>query len=325
MSDALIQITNIKKHFYITEGFLFNKRKIAMKAVDDVSLTVQKGEIVGIVGESGSGKTTLARIILGLIKQTDGTVTINGTDMNRIGRSALKKMRRDIAVVFQDPASNLNPRITVEESIMRPMRIYGVPLKEAKTRAREVMEKVKLDACYLGSYPHQLSGGQLQRIAVARALAVRPKIMILDEPTSALDISVQAQVLNLLLDLQEEYGLTYLVISHDLNVIRYVSDKIAVMYLGKIVEYGPAEEVFLHPKHPYTVGLMAAVPIMNPRLRGTKVPLLGGETGSLIDATPGCSLVSRCMHVTEACRKISPELIEISKGHLAACHLYNEK
>lgn len=321
MSDVMIQITNLKKYFIIHEGFLFHQRKIIVKAIDDVSLTVHRGEIVGIVGESGSGKTTLARVILGLIKQTEGSVRINGTDLTRISKNALKKMRRDIAVVFQDPASNLNPRITLEASIMRPMRIYGMPLEEAKVRVREVMEKVKMDACYLKSYPYQLSGGQLQRIAVARALVLRPKIMVLDEPTSALDISVQAQVLNLLLDLQEDYGLTYLVITHDLNVIRYISDKIAVMYLGQIVEYGPAEEVILHPVHPYTIGLMAAAPIMNPKLRGTKVPLMGGDPGSLIDTPPGCHLAPRCPHVAEACKMTSPKLIEISPKHCAACHL----
>lgn len=322
MCEAMIQITNLKKYFTIHEGFLFHRQKLDIKAIDDVSLTVRKGEVVGIVGESGSGKTTLARVILGLIKQTEGSVRINGTDLTCISKRELKKIRRDIAVVFQDPASNVNPRNTVEASIMRPMRIHGVPFVEAKARAREVMEKVKMDTCYLESYPHQLSGGQLQRIAVARALAIQPKIMILDEPTSALDISVQAQVLNLLLDLQEEYRLTYLVITHDLNVIRYISDKIAVMYLGKIVEYGPTEEVFLHPKHPYTEGLIAAAPIMDPKLRRVKVPLMGGDPGSLINVPPGCRLAPRCSYVNEACKATSPQFIEISPEHFTACHLH---
>ena len=226
----MIRLEGLKKYFTITKG-LVKKEVTYVKAVDDISLEIKKGEIVGLVGESGSGKTTLARVLLSLTKKTGGKIIIDDIDLDKATAQDMKKLRTEIAVVFQDPASNLNPRQTVESSIMRPMILHGVPKAEAKQKAKEVLEMVKMDERYLDSYPHQLSGGQLQRIAIARALALNPKTMILDEPTSALDVSVQAQILNLLLDLQEQLGLTYLVITHDLNVIKYISDKIAVMYL----------------------------------------------------------------------------------------------
>ena len=235
---VMIKLDGLKKYFSISKGLLKKSTTFA-KAVDDISLTINEGEIVGLVGESGSGKTTLARVILNLTKKTEGTVIIDGIDVSEASGEEIKKLRSEVAVVFQDPASNLNPRQTVESSIMRPMIIHGVPKEEARQKAKEVLEMVKMDQRYLDSYPHQLSGGQLQRIAIARALALNPRIMILDEPTSALDVSVQAQILNLLLDLQEQLNLTYLVITHDLNVIKYISDRIAVMYLGRLVVFGP--------------------------------------------------------------------------------------
>ena len=223
-------------------------------------------------------------------------------------------------MVFQDPASNLNPRQTVEGSIMRPMIIHGVPKEEARKKAREVLEMVKMDMRYLDSYPHQLSGGQLQRIAIARALALNPKIMILDEPTSALDVSVQAQrILNLLLDLQEQLGLTYLVITHDLNVIKYISDKIAVMYLGRLVEYGPTNEIAEHAKHPYTRGLLNAAPILDPKLRGRAKEIMKGDPGSLINIGSGCRFADRCKYATEECKKTMPDNVLVGEGHQVAC------
>ena len=221
----MIRLEGLKKYFTITKG-LVKKEVTYVKAVDDISLEIKKGEIVGLVGESGSGKTTLARVLLSLTKKTGGKIIIDDIDLDKATAQDMKKLRTEIAVVFQDPASNLNPRQTVESSIMRPMILHGVPKAEAKRKAKEVLEMVKMDERYLDSYPHQLSGGQLQRIAIARALALNPKTMILDEPTSALDVSVQAQILNLLLDLQEQLGLTYLVITHDLNVIKYISIKL---------------------------------------------------------------------------------------------------
>lgn len=318
MSEPIINIVDLKKYFAIGDG-LFERKKKFIKAIEDFTFNINEGEIVGLIGESGSGKTTLARILLGLTKAMSGSAVIDGIDMTAATRAEKKLVRSKISVVFQDPAANLNPRQTVESSIMRPMLINGVPKNEAKERAREALEKVKMDADYLSSYPHQLSGGQQQRIAIARALVLKPKIMILDEPTSALDISIQAQVLNLLLDLQEELKLTYLVVTHDLNVIRYISDRIAVMCLGRLVEYGDTEDVIKTPSHPYTKILMSSVPIMDPTLRSDKRKIYEGEAGSLIDVGDGCRLFSRCEYRSERCRTECPQLKKISNGHYAAC------
>ncbi|MGN0714835.1 MAG: ABC transporter ATP-binding protein [Anaerovoracaceae bacterium] len=314
----MIELNGLKKYFSVSKGLL-KKNAAKVKAVDEISLTINQGEVVGLVGESGSGKTTLARVILNLTSKTDGKIVINGIDLDHASRADIKQIRRDVAVVFQDPASNLNPRQTVESSIMRPMIIHGVPKEEAKQKAKEVLEMVKMDQRYLDSYPHQLSGGQLQRIAIARALALNPKIMILDEPTSALDISVQAQILNLLLDLQEEMGLTYLVITHDLNVIKYISDKIAVMYLGRLVEFGPTEEIAENAKHPYTRGLLNAAPILDPKLRDKKKEVMKGDPGSLIKIGPGCRFCDRCQYATEECKTTMPPDTIVGEGHQVAC------
>lgn len=321
MSEPVIEISGLKKYFRMKDGPPLRRSTLDIRAVDDVNLTVNPGEIVGVVGESGSGKTTLARLILGLTRPTAGTIRVGGHDISELKGRQLKTHRRNVAVVFQDPAANLNPRQTVESSIMRPMLIHGIDRREAARKTALAMEKVKMDVRYLKSYPHQLSGGQLQRIAVARALVLEPKVMVLDEPTSALDISIQAQVLNLLLSLQKELGLTYLVITHDLGVIRYISDKIAVMYLGKLVEYGDSEKVFSSPAHPYTRGLMSVAPIVHPSLRSEKKQLLGGEPGSLIDVGPGCRLAPRCPHATEHCRACMPTMTALTPDHEAACFL----
>lgn len=315
---VMIKLDGLKKYFAIEKG-LVKKTVTYVKAVDDITLDIHEGEIVGLVGESGSGKTTLARVILNLSKMTGGNILIDGIDLSTASRDDMKKLRSEIAVVFQDPASNLNPRQTVESSIMRPMVIHGVPKEEAKKKARDVLEMVKMDQRYLDSYPHQLSGGQLQRIAIARALALNPRVMILDEPTSALDVSVQAQILNLLLDLQEKLQLTYLVITHDLNVIKYISDKIAVMYLGKLVEFGPAQEIVSHARHPYTKGLLDASPILDPRQRSRKKEVMRGDPGSLINIGEGCRFCDRCKYATEVCVKRTPGDTTINEGHQVAC------
>lgn len=319
MGEAVIELNNLKKYFTITKGI--KERKIFVKAVDGVSLTINKGEIVGLVGESGSGKTTLARVLLNLTKPTDSHVTFNGVNLSKATRKEIKKFRTEVAVVFQDPASNLNPRDTVMKSITRPLILHGMPRNLAKEKAVESMKLVKMDTRYLNSYPHQLSGGQLQRIAIARALVLEPKVMILDEPTSALDISVQAQILNLLIDLQEKFKLTYLVITHDLNVIRYISDKVAVMYLGKLVEYGPTEKVINNPKHPYTQGLMAASPILNPHDRDKEKYIMQGDPGSLINLPAGCHFHPRCPYATERCMNETPSDIFLD-SHQVACFKY---
>ena len=314
----MIELQNVKRYFSNSRN-MFAKDKRDVKAVDDITFTINEGEIVGLVGESGSGKTTLARVLLSLTKMTDGEVIIDGVKLSKASKKDMDKLHREIAVVFQDPASNLNPRETVESSIMRPMIIHGVPRAEAKQKAREVLEMVKMDLRYLDSFPHQLSGGQLQRIAIARALALSPKIMILDEPTSALDVSVQAQILNLLLDLQEQMGLTYLIITHDLNVIKYISDKIAVMYLGKLVEFGPTEEVADTPSHPYTKGLMDAAPILDPRLRGREKFIMEGDPGSLMNVGTGCRFYARCKYATQECKHHDPSNVKVNDEHQVAC------
>ena len=316
----VIRIEHLQKQFSVDNGF-FSKGKRTVKAVNDVSLTLNKGEILGLVGESGSGKTTLARLILNLTRATQGSVTIDGIDMSRASAAEVKLLRQRIAVVFQDPASNLNPRETVMSSIMRPMILHGTPKKEAREKAREALHSVKMDEHYLNSYPHQLSGGQLQRIAIARALAIDPEIMILDEPTSALDVSVQAQILNLLLDLQEQRQLTYLVITHDLNVIRYISDRVAVMYLGKLVEYGPTELMCSHPSHPYTRALMAASPILDPKLRNREKHVMKGDPGSLIDLPSGCHFHPRCPCAQEECLREESEMLRLTEDHWVCCRL----
>lgn len=318
----MIEMKGIKKYFTISSG-LFARNSQDVKAVDDITLTINKGEIVGLVGESGSGKTTLARVILNLTKPTESTVYIDGIDIAKARGKVLKKIRRNIAVVFQDPASNLNPRQTVESSIMRPMRLHGVPEKTARAKAKKAMELVKMDEHYLHSYPHQLSGGQLQRIAIARALVLEPEVMILDEPTSALDISVQAQILNLLIDLQETLNLTYLVITHDLNVIRYISDRVVVMYLGKMMEFGPTEEIIKEPKHPYTQGLVAASPILDPRLRDVEKKLMGGDPGSLVNLSQGCRFSPRCPQAMERCHSSQPDNYLVGPQHEVACFLWD--
>lgn len=316
MSEVAIEIKNLKKYFHSDSG--------VVKAVDDVSFHINKGEIVGLVGESGSGKTTLARTILGLTKSTDGVVCFNGVDINKATRKQMKEIRHKVSVVFQDPASNLNPRETVLSSITRPLILHGMSKKEAKSKALEALQLVKMDKEYLYSYPHQLSGGQLQRIAIARAVVVQPEVMILDEPTSALDISVQAQILNLLLDLQEKLNLTYLIITHDLNVIRYITDRVAVMYLGRLVECGSTEEVIENPRHPYTQGLMEALPILNPRDRGKKKEMMATEPGSLIHLPEGCHFHPRCPYATPECKERFPENVKITPDYQVACILQRQ-
>lgn len=314
----MVELINLQKHFTISKG-LMRQNYRTVKAVDKVSFSIEEGEIVGVVGESGSGKTTLARVILSLTKMTGGNVIIDGVDLSKATKKDMDKLHREIAVVFQDPASNLNPRETVESSIMRPMIIHGVSKSVARKKAKEVMEMVKMDLLYLDSFPHQLSGGQLQRIAIARALALSPKIMILDEPTSALDVSVQAQILNLLLDLKEQMNLTYMIITHDLNVIKYVSNKIAVMYLGQLIEFGPTGVVCDTPNHPYTKGLMDAAPILDPLDRGREKIIMKGDPGSLINIEVGCRFYARCEYATLECKEKDPENLIVGKGHQVAC------
>lgn len=321
--NAIIEVKNLKKYFNLKKGF-FSRKVEKIRAVDDVSFTVNKGEILGIVGESGSGKTTLARLILRLIKPTSSTVFVKNQDVFNASRAVMKEIRSKVTVVFQDPAASLNPRVTIGYSITRPLIINGYSKSEANDIAVEMIEKVKLDKSYLKRYPHQMSGGQLQRVSIARALALKPEVIILDEPTSALDISVQAQILNLLLDLQEEFGLTYVLITHDLNVVRYLCDDMAVMYLGKIVEYGDVESIFNKPIHPYTKGLLNSAPCLDPTKRNEDKFRMSGEPDSLINLPSGCRLSRRCPYKETYCTESIPELENYQEKHKVACFRMNE-
>lgn len=317
--STIVEVKHIKKYFKVTKGLL-KKKVINIKAVDDVSFTIKKGETLGLVGESGSGKTTLARMILGLIKPTENTVYLNNEDIFKASGKVAREIRKKMGVVFQDPAASLNPRSIIRESLRRPMVINGINRREIDDIIKKMIKDVNLREELLDRYPHQLSGGQQQRVSIARALVLKPELLVLDEPTSALDVSVQAQILNLLLDLQEEYNLTYLFISHDLNVVRFISDRIAVMYLGKLMEIASVEEIFNNAKHPYTQGLILSSPVLSPRDRDRNKIVFSGEPPSLIRVPEGCRLNPRCPYKKDICVEKLPELREIEPGHFVACH-----
>lgn len=327
---STITIENLTRKFVDVSG-LIRRKYAVVNAVDDVSFDIREGETYGLVGESGSGKTTVARMVLGLEKPTSGRVIIDGEDVSQLRGSGLKQLRRKVGVVFQDPAASLNPRVTIGSTLMRPLQVHGFSQKEANLRVDEAMEKVQLDRELLKRYPHQLSGGQQQRISIARAIVLRPQFLVLDEPTSALDLSVQAHVLNLLLDLQERDKLTYLFITHDLDVVKYVSDRIGVMYLGQMMESASVDSLMDRPMHPYTRGLLASAPVANPRLRRKERFRLTGEISSQVETyvgkkavkqgLPGCRLKSRCPFAKEECAMRRPSLVETEKDHFVACLL----
>ncbi len=320
MSEALLQVEHLKKYFPLGRGL--KKNASFVRAVDDVSLTIAPGETLGLVGESGSGKTTLAQMILGLLPPTEGTITLDGMDIH--DRSCRKEFHRSIGAVFQDPASSLNPRTTVYRSLERPLALNGYSAADARELIRETAEKVNLGWELLERFPHELSGGQQQRVSIARAIMLKPKLLVLDEPTSALDVSVQAQTLNELLDLQQRFGLAYLFITHNLSVVRYMSDRICVMYGGRIMELGETEEVYHRHVHPYTLSLLSSVPPLHPRQRDRKKYLLTGDMPSLIGELKGCRFASRCPFAREACREAEPPMRDLGKGHLAACAFAGE-
>lgn len=316
--EILIQIEHLKKYFPLRNS----KKGAAVRAVDDVSLKIYKGETLGLVGESGSGKTTLAKIILGLLPPTESTVYIGGKDM--WNKKEQKELRKQIGAVFQDPASSLNPRTSIYRSLERPLEVHGLSKEEAKKLIYETAERINIGHELLERFPHELSGGQQQRVSIARAIMLQPALLVLDEPTSALDVSVQAQTLNELLKLQGDYHMTYLFITHNLSVVRYMSDRICVMYGGQIMEIGSTEQVYAHYQHPYTFGLMSSVPPLHPKFRNRKKNLLNGEMPSLVGDGKGCAFASRCKFCKEICKEQRPEMKTVGDDHFAACHFAGE-
>ncbi len=324
MSDSapLLEVTDLVKHFPIKAGVIVEREVGRVRAVDGVSLVLGEGETLGLVGESGCGKSTLCRVILQLIHPTSGSVRFDGQELVGMSRRQLRPVRRQIQMIFQDPYASLNPRKRVGQIIGDPMELHGLAGgAEVKRTVQDLLDRVGLQAEHYNRYPHEFSGGQRQRIGIARALALRPKLIIADEPVSALDVSVQAQIVNLLEDLQDEFGLSYLFVAHDLGVVRHVSDRVAVMYLGKIVETASSDALYDRPLHPYSNALLSAVPVADPRRNATRERVvLEGDVPSPIDPPSGCRFHTRCRWSTEVCTGEEPALAELDARHLAACY-----
>jgi oligopeptide transport system ATP-binding protein len=320
--EPLLEVTDLVKHFPVKSGVVVDRVVAHVKAVDGVSLTINEGETLGLVGESGCGKSTLSRTILQLTAPTSGSVKFLGEELVGRSRRSLRPVRRQMQMIFQDPYASLNPRKRVGQIIGEPMELHGLADgRDVNKRVQDLLDRVGLSAEHASRYPHEFSGGQRQRIGIARALALKPKLIIADEPVSALDVSVQAQIVNLLKDLQTELGLSYLFVAHDLGVVRHVSDRVAVMYLGRIVESAPAGQLYDHPLHPYSNALLSAVPIPDPKLNVSRERLvLEGDVPSPIDPPSGCHFHTRCPWATEVCTTDDPRLEELEASHVAACH-----
>jgi peptide/nickel transport system ATP-binding protein len=320
LRQPLVKVQDLKVHFPIRKGFLSRAGGLVY-AVDGVSLTLNEGETLGIVGESGCGKTTTGLAVLDLIKPTAGKVFFEGEDIAQMSHSGLRELRREMQIIFQDPYSSLNPTMTLNQILNEPMRIHkAYPRNQRAERIAYLLEKVGLTSEQGRRFPHELSGGQRQRVGIARALALNPKLIIGDEPVSALDVSIQAQIINLLIELQREFKLSYMIISHDLTVVEYICDRIAVMYLGRIVEMAPYSDLYTDPKHPYSEALIAAIPVADPRLK-RKTPMLRGDVPSPIRPPSGCHFHPRCPKKVTGCDVHSPQLKDVGGGHLVACHL----
>jgi peptide/nickel transport system ATP-binding protein/oligopeptide transport system ATP-binding protein len=322
MQKPILEVDGLKKYFDIKGGPL--GRKVGeVKAVDDISFTVMEGEILGIVGESGCGKSTTGKSILRLIEPTEGKVTFEDTDITNVNSEQMRKLRKDMQIIFQDPYASLNPRHTVEKIVGEPLLVHGIKsAKERKERVQELLEVVGLSAYHASRYPHQFSGGQRQRIGIARALANNPKLIICDEPVSALDVSIQSQILNLMEELRDQFNLTYIFIAHDLSVVKHISDRIGVMYLGRMVELTDKDKLYDDPKHPYTQALLSAVPLPDPDLEKERI-ILKGDVPSPANPPSGCAFHTRCPHAMDICKEIRPEFKPVEDNHFVACHLYD--
>ncbi len=322
--DNIIEVRDLVKEYPIERGIVFRKKVGTVHAVDGVSFDLKRGSCLAIVGESGCGKSTIGRLLMGLEPPTSGTVTVNGVDLATLSGKEMARSRRDLQIILQDPYTSLDPRMTVGGIIGEPFDIHPNALPagmDRKQAVKDLMDRVGLNPEFINRYPHQFSGGQRQRIGIARALALRPKVIIADEPVSALDVSVQAQVMNLLMDLCDDLGLSYVFISHDLAVVRQIADTIMVMYLGKVMEYGPAEQIYTSPRNPYTAALLSAVPIADPVIqRERQRILLSGDLPSPADPPAGCRFCTRCFQVQDRCRTEPPPLVDIGNGQLVACH-----
>jgi len=323
-NNILLEVRNLKKYFNLGRGFIFQKSAGIVKAVDDISFYINKGETFGLVGESGCGKSTTTRVILRLTPPTGGSAIFNGADLFKLDKKQMFKARREMQIIFQDPYASLSPRMTIGDIISEPMEIHKIGNKKSRMKkVKELLSVVGLNPEHINRYPHEFSGGQRQRVGVARALVLTPKLLLCDEPVSALDVSVQAQILNLLTDLQKEFNLTYLFIAHDLSVVKHVSDRIGVMYLGKLFEVARSEDLYIKPLHPYTMELLSAIPIPDPELeRKRKRIVLKGDVPSPINPPSGCSFHPRCPNAQDICSREEPELKNYSENeneHLAAC------
>ena len=322
--ENIIEVRDLVKEYPIERGIVFRKRVGTVHAVDGVSFDLKRGQCLAIVGESGCGKSTIGRLLMGLEPPTSGTVKIEGVDLASLSGKEMSRSRRDLQIILQDPYTSLDPRMTVGGIIGEPFDIHPKALLPGMTKKRAVqdlMDRVGLNPEFINRYPHQFSGGQRQRIGIARALALRPKVIIADEPVSALDVSIQAQVMNLLMDLRDEMGLSYVFISHDLAVVRQLADTIMVMYLGKVMEYGPAEQIYTDPRNPYTAALLSAVPVADPvAQRDRHRILLSGDLPSPADPPAGCRFCTRCFQVQDVCRIDQPPLVDVGNGHVVACH-----